>query len=78
MLVGKIKFTFTGITATPVKLVSRHLRKYQANGRKEFVSSQKILLGYYYCSLYGHKEAFTYNIVHKMHTAHCHLLSSSI
>ena len=78
MLVGKFNLLLQEITATPVKLVSHHLRKYQANGPKEFVSSQKILLGYYYCSLYGHKEAFTYNIVHKMHTAHCHLLSSSI
>ena len=66
------------MTATPVKLVSRHLGKYQANGPKEFVSSRKMLAAYYYCSLYGHKGAFTYNIVHKMHTAHCHLLSSSI
>lgn len=61
------------MTATPVKLVSRHLGKYQANGPKEFVSSRKMLAAYYYCLLYGHKEAFTWNIVQMMHTTYSHL-----
>ena len=56
-----------------MKLVSRRLGKYQANGPKEFVSSRNMLAGYYYCSLYGHNEAFTWNIVQKMHTAYSDL-----
>ena len=62
---GKLNIPLQEVTATPVKLVSRSLGKYQANGPKEFVST--VVENYYQdiiiVRFFRHEEAaFTWSI----------------